>query len=53
MKKLNTKQQKAVILLAQGVKGVDIAKELNIVPQTLCEWKKSSLFMADAYSGRS
>ena len=29
------------------MKGVDIAKELNIVPQTLCEWKKSSLFMAE------
>ena len=45
MNKLTNKQLQALPLMAQGISGVDVAKEVAVSPQTISEWKKSPVFM--------
>jgi hypothetical protein len=45
-KKLNENQLLAVPLVASGMSGQLVAKELNIQPETLSRWKNDSEFMA-------
>ncbi len=47
MKKLNGKQEQAIILLAQGNLSKEVAKEVDVAPQTISEWKKIPEFMAE------
>jgi signal transduction histidine kinase len=47
MKDLSAKQLQAIPLMAQGKTGKEVAAEVSVTPQTLCEWKKSALFMAE------
>lgn len=44
--KLSTKQIKAISLLSEGQKSCDVAKMLELTPQTICEWKKIPEFRA-------
>lgn len=46
MNKLTSKQLKALPLMAQGMSGKDVAKEVSVTPQTVSEWKNSPAFMA-------
>jgi hypothetical protein len=46
MNKFSAKQCKAINLLAKGNTGRDVAKELSVTPQTVCEWKKKPDFVA-------
>ncbi len=43
---LTSKQVKALPLMAQGMSGVDVAKEVGVTPQTVSEWKQSPDFAA-------
>lgn len=53
MNKLTPKQQRAVPLLAQGMQGIVIAKQISVSPQTISEWKKSDAFNKAVDSFRS
>ena len=46
MNKLTNKQLKALPLMAQGMPGKNVAKEVSVTPQTVSEWKRSPVFMA-------
>jgi len=46
MNKLTSKQLKALPLMAQGMSGVDVAKEVNVAAQTVSGWKNDPEFMA-------
>ena len=47
MKDLTPKQLQAIPLMAQGKTGKEVAAEVSVAPQTLCEWRKSAIFMAE------
>lgn len=47
MNNLTPKQLKAIPLMAQGMMGVEVAKEISVAPQTISEWRKSFEFMAE------
>ncbi len=47
MKDLTPKQTKAIALFAEGKSGREVAAEVSVTPQTLSEWRKSALFMAE------
>lgn len=44
---MNEKQQQAVILLATGKTGVEVAKELKVTPKTISAWRNSPEFRAE------
>jgi hypothetical protein len=46
MNKLTSKQLQALPLMAQGMSGTDLAKEVSVTPQTVSGWKKDPVFMA-------
>ena len=48
--KLNENQLLAVQLVASGLSGKEIAKKLNIQPETLSRWKNEPEFMAGVNS---
>ncbi|BCR05316.1 hypothetical protein DESUT3_23850 [Desulfuromonas versatilis] len=52
MNKLTSKQIKALPLMAQGMSGVDVAKEVSVTPQTVSGWKNDPEFMANLNSIR-
>ena len=41
---LEPAQEKAALFLAEGMKAADIARRLEISPQTIWRWKKNKLF---------
>lgn len=43
---LNEKQLLSIPRLVAGQRSCDVAKELGIAPQTICEWKKSPEYLA-------
>ena len=43
-RKLKTKQLKAIYLLASGITGVEVARQLKLRPETLSQWKKIPAF---------
>lgn len=46
-KELSAKQIKAISLLATGTKSKDVAAELEVTAQTICEWWKQPSFAAE------
>ena len=44
---MNEKQQHAVILLATGKTGVEVAKELKVTPKTISVWRSEPEFRAE------
>jgi hypothetical protein len=46
MNNLTPKQQKSITLLAQGMLGKEVAKEVSVTPQTLSGWKNNPEYLA-------
>lgn len=46
MKKLNTQQEKAIILVALGRPGREIAEACEVTPETVSRWRQMPLFIA-------
>lgn len=46
MTTLSTKQLKAIPLLVSGMQAKDVAQEIGVTPQTICEWRSSPSFEA-------
>ena len=46
MSNLNERQLKAVVLLSQGFSSKDVASEVDVSVQTVCEWRKNTDFKA-------
>ena len=47
MKDLSAKQLRAITLIAEGKTGKEVAVEVSVAPQTVSEWRKSPLFVAE------